>query len=211
MTNKPLSPSELWALGQAIAETAKATASPRMRVFFEDRKVASGDGCVYVGDFGAPRSAVRIDGGDADNQCFYIRSKLLDEGNYVSGLRLSRALPVRWEHRGSFTAKHPYDRDFKPHVRVGFWTPGFPTTAWKGSSVGFKRMRGKDASAWGVFAKDEVSVVVGIDAEDRVTCVIADSELDPAWFALGLKAVTRPTRGQVKSVATIARASPNRL
>jgi hypothetical protein len=85
MTNKPLSKSELWALGQAIAETPKRTASPRMRVIFDDWKVESSDGHVYVGDFGTPRSAIRIEGGDADNQIFYISSKLIDEGNRLWG------------------------------------------------------------------------------------------------------------------------------
>ena len=205
MTQKPLSKAELWKLGQAIAETAKPTASPRMRVFFEDNKVASSDGHVLVGDFGTPHKAIRIAGGDDDNRCFYIRSKLLDDGNSIAGLRLARTLPVRWETRGSFTATHPYKRGYDPHVRVGFWTPGFPTTAWKGTSLGFKRIRGKSGSAWGDFANTKISVVVGLDADDAITCVIADGELDPAWFAAGRTAIRPPTRAEAAKVATAAR------
>jgi hypothetical protein len=66
-------------------------------------------------------------------------------------------------------------------------------------------MRGKSASACGFFMNDKVKVIVGIDADDKVTCVIADSELDPAWFALGKKSIRPPTRDQAKSLATSAR------
>ncbi|HEY0253239.1 MAG TPA: hypothetical protein VGC41_17015 [Kofleriaceae bacterium] len=200
MSGKQLSKAELWALGRAIAESAKASACPRMRVFFEDDTVPSSDGGICVGDFGVPKKALRIDGGDADNRCFYLRSKLLDEGNAIAGLRLRKTVPVRWEARDSFTATRAYDRDSKPHARVGFWTPGFPTIAWKGDN-GIKRVRGKSGSAWGEFAGTEITVVVGIDADDAVTCVIADSELDSAWFALGRTAVARPTAAQAKRLA----------
>ncbi|MDQ3364225.1 MAG: WGR domain-containing protein [Myxococcota bacterium] len=196
---------ELWALGEALANTTDCKLSGRADFMWsagDGASIPSRNGQLRLGDAEHHPGSVLLKAaaGRGPNALFSVHATIDGEPTRVVGVRLRRGLPVAWEVQTPLPIKR--QKQDNSRGTAGIWTPGLTPKQLTDMPLFLEATGGRALDCSTV--DDHMPWLLGLDANGEAVCVV--NGRNRALFAAGADPIERPSAAELAAL----RAQPHR-